>query len=104
MSRLHPRFLFSNPSNTKSPGPFIVQLLEPCFICRLIPPSDPLFRENKSDFYYHKGICLQYLNAFPKFDFKGNGIGISAVIAEMQFMAEWALNSPEVKEYLKNAR
>lgn len=32
MSRKYPRFLFSNPKDTKSPGPFIVHTLEPQLI------------------------------------------------------------------------
>lgn len=35
MPREYPRFLFSNPKNTKSPGPFCVHLLPPRFICSL---------------------------------------------------------------------
>lgn len=34
MAREYPRFLFSNPKNTKSPGPFIVHCLEPRLIFR----------------------------------------------------------------------
>lgn len=43
MSRQFPRFLFSNPKNTKSEGPFIVHLLEPKMICRLnfTPSNEP---------------------------------------------------------------
>jgi hypothetical protein len=32
MARQYPRFLFSNPKDTKSPGPFIVHTLEPQLI------------------------------------------------------------------------
>lgn len=35
MARQYPRFLFSNPQNTKSTGPFIVHLLPPKMICRV---------------------------------------------------------------------
>jgi len=35
MAREYPRFLFSNPQNTKSKGPFIVHCLEPFCIFRL---------------------------------------------------------------------
>lgn len=35
MQRLFPRFLFSNPQNTKSKGPFIVHTLEPRIILRV---------------------------------------------------------------------
>jgi hypothetical protein len=33
MARSYPRFLFSNPKNTKTKGPFIVHLLYPKMIC-----------------------------------------------------------------------
>jgi hypothetical protein len=29
MAREYPRFIYSNPTNTKSKGPFIIHLLEP---------------------------------------------------------------------------
>ena len=35
MARAYPRFLFSNPKDTKSPGPFVIHLLEPRFIARV---------------------------------------------------------------------
>lgn len=35
MGREYPRFLFSNPKNTKSKGPFVVHTLEPRFIARI---------------------------------------------------------------------
>jgi hypothetical protein len=36
MPRKYPKFLYSNPTNTKSKGPFIVHTLSPQFICRVI--------------------------------------------------------------------
>jgi hypothetical protein len=35
MARLYPRFIFSDPQNTKSPGPFIVHLLDPVVVFKL---------------------------------------------------------------------
>lgn len=35
MAREYPRFLFSNPTNTKSPGPFIIHTLKPSCIFRV---------------------------------------------------------------------
>ena len=35
MSHNYPRFLFSDPKNTKKPGPFIVHLHEPRFVVRV---------------------------------------------------------------------
>lgn len=34
MAKKFPRFLFSDPTNTKQRGPFIIHTLEPRFICR----------------------------------------------------------------------
>jgi hypothetical protein len=39
MARKFPRFLFSNPLNTKSPGPFVVHLLEPRLVFRVWHPD-----------------------------------------------------------------
>lgn len=36
MARNYPRFLFSDPKNTKSEGPFIVHTLEPRFILKFV--------------------------------------------------------------------
>lgn len=35
MARGYPRFLFSNPQNVKTPGPFIVHTLFPKFLCHV---------------------------------------------------------------------
>lgn len=35
MARKFPRFLFSNPKNTKSEGPFIIHTMEPRFIAKV---------------------------------------------------------------------
>lgn len=35
MAREYPRFLYSDPQNTKSKGPFVVHLIEPRFIARI---------------------------------------------------------------------
>lgn len=36
MSRNYPRFLFSNPINTKSKGPFVFHSIFPAAICKII--------------------------------------------------------------------
>ncbi len=43
MARKYPRFLFSDPQNTKSQGPFIVHTIDPIFIVRVAkcPNRDP---------------------------------------------------------------
>jgi hypothetical protein len=35
MARQYPRFIFSNPQNTKSKGPFVIHTLEPRFIAKV---------------------------------------------------------------------
>jgi hypothetical protein len=35
MAREYPRFLYSNPQNSKSKGPFIIHTLTPRMICRV---------------------------------------------------------------------
>lgn len=35
MSRGYPKFLFSNPQNSKTKGPFIISTIEPFIICRV---------------------------------------------------------------------
>ncbi len=37
MPRQYPRFLYSNPKNSKSKGPFCVHLLFPHLICKVLP-------------------------------------------------------------------
>jgi hypothetical protein len=44
MARQYPRFLFSNPKNTKSEGPFIVHTLHPRIIMR-VTKSDEEWEE-----------------------------------------------------------
>lgn len=36
MARKYPRFIFSNPANTKSEGPFVVHLLKPRLVFKVI--------------------------------------------------------------------
>lgn len=36
MAREYPRFLFSNPQNTKSEGPFVIHLLEPRLVFKVV--------------------------------------------------------------------
>ncbi len=35
MARNYPKYLFSNPQNTKSKGPFVIHLLKPRMICKI---------------------------------------------------------------------
>jgi hypothetical protein len=36
MAREYPRFLFSDPKNTKSKGPFLIHLLEPRILFKVV--------------------------------------------------------------------
>jgi len=67
MARTYPRFLYSNPNNSKSPGPFIVHLLFPKFICRLVTTGED---RNKltGPFYEHDGMCVEVLEIFEADD------------------------------------
>lgn len=59
MAREYPRFLYSNPQNTKSPGPFVIYTLEPLLIFRVA------FSKNETENYHsiHTGfIGLVLLN------------------------------------------
>jgi hypothetical protein len=41
MGRNYPRFVFSNPKNSKSEGPFIIHTMDPFIICRITDqPAD----------------------------------------------------------------
>lgn len=42
MARNYPRFIYSNPTNTKSEGPFIVHLLEPRLIFKVVSKHELL--------------------------------------------------------------
>jgi hypothetical protein len=44
MAREYPRFLFSNPQNTKSKGPFIVHTINPVCIMKVEFTSKKTFR------------------------------------------------------------
>ena len=40
MSRGYPRFLFSDPKNVKTPGPFIVHTLYPFMVFKVVSKDD----------------------------------------------------------------
>ena len=42
MKRNYPRFIYSNPKNTKSIGPFIVHLLEPRLVFKVVSKNELL--------------------------------------------------------------
>lgn len=53
MARNYPRFLFDESPNAKTPGPYIVHLLSPRFVIRLIDikKEDPHFISDRIDGY-----------------------------------------------------
>ena len=59
MGRNYPRFLYSNPTNTKSPGPFIVHLLPaaPCILRISIIIQNPIVRQILSQ----KNVSILFL-------------------------------------------
>lgn len=62
MARQYPRFLFSNPSNSKSKGPFIVHTLNPVMIIQVsVRPPVALFKKPEEfyttdSFYLYKCV------------------------------------------------
>ena len=90
MARGYPKFLFSNPENVKTPGPFIVHLLKPRMICRLVDNRVEDIRLLKN---YSKGIngwCLEFLECFD------SGVTDISVSDAMDRMIIWASKQNEI--------
>jgi hypothetical protein len=63
MKRGYPRFLYSDPKNAATPGPFIVHTLHPQFICRIVDDVEEL--RGKDVYYIHvSGWTLELLEIF----------------------------------------
>ncbi len=65
MSRQYPRFIFSNPQNTKSKGPFVVHLLEPRLLFKVFKNEDlpeALPSSYKGPWNMNKGIGIMLLD------------------------------------------
>jgi hypothetical protein len=66
MARNYPRFLYSNPENTKSKGPFIVHTLEPRVILKICTQKEYDNCKKNAAFFNHSVmegiICLDKLN------------------------------------------
>lgn len=58
MKRGYPRFLFSDPKNVATPGPFIVHTMEPKFIVKVT--RVPLYGEKRRTTHNGK-ICLTFV-------------------------------------------
>lgn len=53
MPRQFPRFIFEEPQNTKTQGPFIVHTLSPKFICKVFPKD----RKGNGPFFFSYDNC-----------------------------------------------
>ncbi len=95
MARQYPRFLYSNPQNTKSKGPFIIHLLEPRLICRLVDNNKEDVR--KLDHYF-KGVSGWYIELLEVFDTNYNALDIDDI---MHDMLQWASRQKEITEDYK---
>ena len=62
MARGYPRFLFSNPQNVKTPGPFVVHCLEPRFIVRV----DTCPNYDKGDMTHNGKYILFFPDGYPE--------------------------------------
>ena len=63
MARAYPRFLFSDPQNTKTPGPFVIHLLEPRLIFKVFRmPSGLPFETYNKPWDSKQGIVIVLLS------------------------------------------
>lgn len=83
MSRAYPRFLFSNPQNTKSQGPFIVHTLEP----RLVFKLEKVFDNNPSLIFLDK--IMEPTNEHQQI---------------WEAAMKWCHNNDEVKEWVTSQK
>jgi hypothetical protein len=70
--RDYPKFLFSNPTNTKSKGPFIVHLLEPRLVFRVINYNTIVFLDSVFDTIEAEKIQIAALRWLQNQINKGN--------------------------------
>ena len=62
MARQYPRFLFSDPKNTKSKGPFVIHCLEPRLIFKVHQADLPEAEVKK---IYEKNLILREFEGMP---------------------------------------
>ncbi len=79
MAREYPRFLISNPSNTKSKGPFIIHTLPPQFICRVVQENHNQISDSNKD----KTDLKSNLELLEIFNDKANKEEVRAIMNEM---------------------
>jgi hypothetical protein len=58
MAREYPRFLFSDPQNTKSTGPFVIHCLEPRLIFRVFKSNNEAFETDGKPWTVKNGIAI----------------------------------------------
>ena len=61
--RSYPRFLFSDPQNVKSPGPFIIHTIEPRMIFKIIVGNNAYNVEMIDDWSIHAGKNIEKLRS-----------------------------------------
>ncbi len=90
MARNYPRYLFSDPQNTKSKGPFIVHLLDPRIIVKI-----GFFDNTTPNIWHRNHLGFRYfvLNAD---EFQHMSIEIC-----LDHMIEWFRHQPEYS-YMQN--
>lgn len=87
MSRTYPRFLFSNPQDTKSKGPFLISTIPPLIICKvaLRESAEAEAEKGFSELVGNHSIILLKLLAHKQ---DGNGFSIE-VRDTMRDMGVW---------------
>lgn len=90
MARGYPRFLISAPKHTKDKGPFIVHLLEPQFICRVVDRTKEDITLLKNYYINLSGWTLELLKVFTK------SADEKKVHFAMYDMVKWAANQKDI--------
>lgn len=91
MAREFPRFLFSNPKNTKSKGPFVVHTLHPKFIVRI--DTVPFTAKSKHLSTQDGRFVITFLEETKYSD---------ELRITTDALFSWLRTSPEVGEWLDN--
>lgn len=76
MARYFPRFLYSNPQNSKSTGPFIVHLLEPRIVFKVVFDQQEVINGINGEYSGFTGVLLLDKVPYTK---KIQGIAVAAV-------------------------
>lgn len=79
MAREYPRFLFSNPTNTKSQGPFVVHTLEPICIFRITPKETARLVDVRNLFIVEGEFVCELLKTTGPNKMEALNIGVAAI-------------------------